>query len=58
MRRTNCYKKETTCVTILNKQKYHCFSFYKIRKQEGGTVPAWGIDTSGREEKVGKGVGG
>jgi hypothetical protein len=26
-----------------------------MREQEGGTVPAWGVGTSRREEEVGKG---
>jgi hypothetical protein len=46
---------ETPCVAILNKKKMSLFFFYKIREQEGGTGPVWGIGTSGREEEVGKG---
>jgi hypothetical protein len=49
-----CHK-ETPCVAILNKQKYHFF-FYKIGEHKGGTVPACGIGTSGRGRMWGKGV--
>jgi hypothetical protein len=49
--------REIPCVAILNKQKCHLFFlsfFFKIRKQEGGTGPAWVFDNSegerGREK--------
>jgi hypothetical protein len=39
---------------ILNKKNNTSF-FYKIREQEGRTGLAWGIGTSWRRKKVGKG---
>jgi hypothetical protein len=35
--------------------KQAIFFFHRLREQEGGTVPAWGVGTSRREEEVGKG---
>jgi hypothetical protein len=35
-----CHK-EMPCVALLNKQKCHFFSFYKIREQEGRTGAVW-----------------
>jgi hypothetical protein len=39
--------KENSCVSILNKHKYHFFFFYKIREQEDRTVPASGTISVG-----------
>jgi hypothetical protein len=53
-----CHK-ETPCVAILNKQKYHLFFpfFCKIGEQEGGTGPDYGggqyqWEGEGGEERV------
>jgi hypothetical protein len=52
-----CHK-ETPRVAILNKEKSHFFSFYKIGEQEGKTGSAWSVHISGRQRKWRKGLGG
>jgi hypothetical protein len=48
---------ETPWVAILNKQKYHFFSFYKNGGQESGTGPDWGVWYQWEGEDMGKEYG-
>jgi hypothetical protein len=51
------FHKETPCITIFNKQKWHFVFFYKVWEQEGRIGLFWEIGTSGKGKDVGKGGG-
>jgi hypothetical protein len=48
---------EIPCVVILNKQKYHLFSFTKFENRREKHVLPKGVGTNWKRKEVGKGDG-